>query len=112
MLFHGIAKVRGGVGGIEGMLESSGLPGAMAYGAYVGEVLAPLLLLLGVFTVPAAVVLAFNIVIAIYVAHADELFKLSDTGAWAIELPMLYLLGGVAIALLGPGDITIKRAQS
>jgi putative oxidoreductase len=31
MVFHGWAKVRGGVGGIEGMLVANGLPGLLAY---------------------------------------------------------------------------------
>ena len=47
MLLHGVAKVSGGVGGIGGMLQSAGLPAALAYGAYVGEVLAPLLVIIG-----------------------------------------------------------------
>ncbi len=110
MLFHGIAKVQHGVGGIEGMLESSGLPAALAYGAYVGEVLAPLLVLAGIFTIPAAAVMAFNMLIAIYVGHSSDIFALNDYGGWAIELPMLYLLGAVAIVFLGPGDMTIGRA--
>ena len=37
MLFHGWAKVTGGVGGIEGMLAGKGLPGVLAYGVYIGE---------------------------------------------------------------------------
>ena len=112
MLFHGIDKLRHGVGGISGMLESSGLPGAMAYGAYVGEVVAPILLVLGVLTVPAALVVAFNMLVALYVAHSGQLFSLGDHGAWAVEGPALYLLGAIVIALLGPGGITIRRLKS
>ena len=41
MLFHGIAKITNGVGGIEGMLTSKGLPAFLAYGVYVGEVIVP-----------------------------------------------------------------------
>jgi putative oxidoreductase len=111
MLFHGVAKVRTGVSGIESMLESHGLPGWLAYGTYLGEVLAPLLLLLGVFTVPAAVLVAFNMFVAIWVAHGDDIFSLGQHGEWAIESPLLYMLGAIAIALLGPGEITIRRVK-
>ena len=51
MLFHGIAKLRNGVGGVEGMLESHGVSGLLAYGAFVGELFAPFLLLVGLYIV-------------------------------------------------------------
>lgn len=111
MIFHGVAKIRGGIGWLEGALDSSGLPSVMAYGVYVGEVVAPLLILLGVATVPAAAVVAFNMLVAIWVAHRDELFALTEHGGWSIELPMLFLMGSVAIVLLGPGEIVIQRAR-
>ena len=40
VLFHGIAKIQGGVEGIAHDLIALGLPGFIAYGVYVGEVLA------------------------------------------------------------------------
>ena len=64
MLFHGIHKLIDGVDGISGMLAAQGLPGFIAYGVLVGEVVAPCLLILGVLTRPAALVLAFTMVVA------------------------------------------------
>lgn len=46
MLFHGIAKLLHGLEGIKGMLASKGLPAFFAYGAYVGEIIAPLLIII------------------------------------------------------------------
>ena len=40
MLFHGIHKLIDGVDGISGMLAAQGLPGFIAYGVLVGEVVA------------------------------------------------------------------------
>ena len=60
MLFHGLHKLIDGVDGISGMLVAKGLPGFIAYGVLVGEVVAPCLLILGVLTRPAALVLAFT----------------------------------------------------
>ena len=37
MLMHGIAKLMHGAGGIEQMLEASGLPAFIVYGVYVGR---------------------------------------------------------------------------
>ncbi|WP_323129421.1 DoxX family protein, partial [Klebsiella pneumoniae] len=43
-----------------GLLAAQGLPGFIAYGVLVGEVVAPCLLILGVLTRPAALVLALD----------------------------------------------------
>ncbi len=49
ILLHGLFKITGGgVGGIGGMLSSHGLPGFLAYGVYIGEILAPVLLIVGI----------------------------------------------------------------
>ncbi len=48
LLFHGIAKLLNGIGFIEGQLASHGLPTILAYGVYIGgEVIAPLMVILG-----------------------------------------------------------------
>ena len=112
MLFHGLHKLlHAGVGGIEGLLEGSGLPKFLAYGVYVGEVVAPVLILAGYYTRAAGVVLAFTMAMAVFLSHSGDVFKLGDHGAWAIETPALFLLGGVAISFLGAGRISISKGQ-
>lgn len=112
MLLHGIAKIKGGVGGISGLLTAKGLPGFLAYGAYLGEVVAPILIIIGWFTRPAAVVLIFTMAMAIGLAHPGDILKLDDkSGAWAIELPMLYLLGGLALVFFGAGKYSVSRGK-
>ncbi len=106
LLFHGIHKVVAGVGGIAGMLEKSGLPGFMAFGVYVGEVVAPLMILLGLYTRLAGAALAFNMAVAVLLAHSSDVLALEQHGGWAIELPMLYFLGAVALVFLGGGRIS------
>ncbi|MEN0110214.1 MAG: DoxX family protein [Planctomycetota bacterium] len=107
MLLHGWAKIQGGIGGIEGMLAAKGLPAFAAYGVYVGEVLAPLLLVAGLFTRLSAVVFAFNMVVATGLAHAGDLGKVTEHGGWAVELQALYLLPAVVVALIGPGRLSL-----
>lgn len=102
MLFHGVAKLMKGVGGIENMLASAGLPAFVAYGVFIGEVLAPVLVLIGVWVGPAALVMAINMVVAIALAHSSELFLLGKSGGWALELQGLFLFGSLAIALMAP----------
>ena len=108
-LLHGIAKIKGGVGPIEGMITGAGLPGFLAYGVYIGEVLAPLLLIVGFYSRIAAVVIAFNIVVAIALAHAKEIFQLGPQGGWMLELQGMFLFTAIAIALIGPGRFSINR---
>ena len=103
ILLHGISKLRGGVGPIGGMLAQHGLPAVLAYGVYVGEVIAPLLLVAGLYTRLAALVVALNMVVAIGLVHMGELFTLSKTGGWALELQGMFLATAVAVALLGAG---------
>lgn len=38
LLFHGVAKIKHGVGWIVQMLQAAGLLGFIAYGVYIGEV--------------------------------------------------------------------------
>ena len=107
MLMHGIAKVIGGVDGIAGLVAKTGLPAELAYLVYVGEVIAPLLVLFGLWTRPAALIIAINMIVAIWLVHSHELFDLTKTGGWALELQGLFLFGTIAIALLGAGRFSV-----
>lgn len=109
ILLHGIAKITQGVSGIEGMLTAHGLPAFIAYGAYIGEVLAPILLIIGFYSRVAALVIAFNMIVAIALAHAGELFQLGKQGGWALELQGMFLFTAIALALTGPGRFSINR---
>lgn len=108
ILFHGIAKLMGGIDGITGMVGAAGLPAFLAYGVYVGEVIAPLLVLAGWYSRIGAVVIAINMLFAVVLAHGAQLFTLNGSGGWALELQGMFLLTAVAIALLGPGRFSIN----
>ncbi len=109
LLFHGVAKLGNGIGWMAGMLGGIGLPAFVGYGVYVGEVVAPLLLIAGKFTRPAGLVVAFNMLVAILLARRDAIAKLNQGGGWDIELEMLFLLGGLAIWFLGSGRFAASR---
>jgi len=102
MLLHGVSKLMHGLGPIEGMLVSSGLPAFIAYGVLIGEVVAPLFVLANRFVAPAALVMAFNMLVAVALAHAAQIFTLGKSGGWALELQGLYFFGSLAIALMAP----------
>lgn len=109
MLFHGIHKALNGIGFIKGMLKSQGLPEMLAYGVYAGEILAPIFLIIGWKSRVWAAVVAFNMITVLYLAHGGDLLSLGAHGAWAVELPMFYLLSAFAIVLLGSGKYAVMR---
>ena len=109
ILLHGIAKIRHGVGGIEQMLVANGLPAQLAWGALVGEVLAPLLVLVGWHARIGAALIAINMLFALFLAHRGELFALNGQGGWAIELQAMFLFTAIALALLGPGRFSLNQ---
>ena len=109
VLLHGIAKITGGIDPIVGMVQGAGLPAFFAYGAYIGEVVAPVLLIVGFQTRIAAILVAINMLFALGLAHADQLFTLNQGGAWALELQGMFLFTAIAIALLGGGRFSLDR---
>ena len=109
MLLHGIAKISSGTGGIEKMLEGNGLPGFFAYGVYVGEVLAPILLILGLFARIGASLIVVNMLFAILLAHRADVFLLGKTGGWALELQGFFLFTALALVLMGPGRYSVNN---
>lgn len=109
MLFHGVHKAGNGIDGIVQMVTGKGLPEALAYGVYVGEILAPIGLLLGLFVRTSGLLVAFTMAMAIGLAHSGDLTALTEHGAWAVELQMLYLLGGLSLAFLGGGRIGLLK---
>lgn len=111
ILLHGVAKITGGVGNIAGMLEKNGLPGALAYLVFVGEVIAPILLLIGAWTRLAALIVAGNMVVAIGLVHMAELFTLGKQGGWALELQGMFLFSAIALIFLGAGRYSLGGAN-
>lgn len=111
LLLHGISKLRNGIGWMAGPLSSVGLPAFIGYGVYVGEVVAPLFVIAGKFARVAGLVIAFDLLMAIVLVLRDKLFSLNQGGGWAVELEMLFLLGGVAIFLLGSGRYSLSKGQ-
>lgn len=107
LLMHGIAKISNGIGPIESMVMARGLPAFLAWGIYVGEVIAPLLLILGIYTRLGGLLVAFTLVVAITLAHTGHLTQFTNNGGWRLELQGLFLFGGLAVAFLGAGAYSL-----
>ncbi|MGN6388477.1 MAG: DoxX family protein [Burkholderiaceae bacterium] len=107
LLFHGISKIMGGIGPITGLVAKAGLPPAVGYLVYVGEVIAPLLILFGVWTRLAALIIAVNMVVAVLLVHTKQFFTLADTGGWALELQAMYFVAAIVLLLQGAGRYSV-----
>lgn len=110
ILFHGADKIihPARVDYIASALSASGLPSMLAYGVYLGEVVAPLMLIFGIFTRYGAIIIVINMVFAFMLMHMNHLFALTEHGGWRLELQGLFLFGALAIAFLGSGRYAFK----
>ena len=79
MLFHGFDKIAHGPGHVMQDLAEHGMPVVLGYGVYIGEVLAPILILVGAWTRLAALVYAVE-----HPPEATRVVEVPDIrrGAW------------------------------
>jgi putative oxidoreductase len=107
VLLHGISKLPPPPKVIVDMLAQANLPTALAWGVYVGEIVAPILLIVGIWTRLAAVVIAINMVVALLLVHTGQLFSLGKQGGYALELQAMYLFTAIALAFTGAGRLSV-----
>ena len=111
MLFHGVAKIihPDSLNFISGMLTANHLPAILVYGVYIGEVVAPLMVIVGYRSRIGGLLIAVNMLFALFLAHSGDLFSLTQHGGSAVELQLFYLLTAVAVVFLGSGRLAFKQ---
>ena len=108
LLFHGVHKLLNGLEPIKAMLGNHNISDAVSYGVYLGELVAPVLIIAGLFTRIGGLLIAYEMVIAVLLARSADVLLLSPTtGAYALETEMFFLIGGLSIALLGAGRFSL-----
>lgn len=107
LLLHGIGKLIHGIAPIEQMVTANGFPAIVAWGVYAGEIIAPVMVILGVYTRLGALLAAISMCFAIMLAHRPEIFQLNASWGWRIELQGLFLFGFAAVFFLGAGRYSI-----
>ncbi|MBA4143747.1 MAG: DoxX family protein [Nitrosospira sp.] len=110
ILLHGVHKILnpGSLDFIRNLLGAISLPAALAYGVYLGEVVAAIMVILGIYSRIGGLLIVGNMLFALVLAHRAEIFTLTDTGGWALELQAFFLFSGLAILLLGSGRLALK----
>ena len=108
ILFHGVHKVIYGIDAIELLLVDGGFPKILAYGVYVGELIAPIFVILGLYARVASLVIMFNMFMAIFLAYGFTL-SLSKYGGVSIESPLLFFILSLLLFLLGSGKYSVNN---
>lgn len=109
LLFHGIYKIGHGVAWIKPMLAHAGLPTVLAYGPYIAEFVAPILLIVGLQVRLAALTIVVDMCMAIGLVLRHRIFSLQQEpgGGWAIELQALLLFSALALVFLDAGGYSL-----
>lgn len=110
ILFHGVAKLLnpGSLDYIGGLLQGHGLPAELAYGVLIGEVLAPIMAIVGWQTRIAGLLMAGNMLVAFVLVHTGEVFMLNDNGGWQLELQGMFFLTALALVFFGSGRLAVR----
>lgn len=107
MLLHGLYKLSSGIDAVKMLISNIGMPSFMAYGVYVGEILAPIMIILGFRVKIATILIIATMLVAIFTTTGGNIFALSKTGGWIIELQALYLFGALSIFFLDSGKYAL-----
>src|SRR5712691_10393817 len=102
---HGYPKLEHSGAGMQGFFVQHGLPGYFVYIAGVLEVFGAMLLVLGLFTRGAALILAIEMGVAIWKVH-------SAGGYLAVhnyEFPLAMLAASFALATVGAGRLSLDH---
>lgn len=110
VLLHGIHKLIYGIEGIQSLVQSVGLPEFVAWAVLIGEVLGPILLIIGWYARIGAALIAINMITAILLVHTGAFLTLNDHGGWALELQGMYLFTAIGLLLTGPGRLSFNRS--
>ena len=78
LLPHGISKLINGINFLGDLLSKVSLPPIMRYGVFIGEIIAPILLVIGYKTRIAALFVAFNLFMTVYLAHRELVFTIKS----------------------------------
>ncbi len=72
-------------------LKADGLPAFIAYAVYIGELIAPLMVIAGVYCRYGAIMIVINMLFAFGLFHMSQFFSLGHSGGWQLELQGFYL---------------------
>lgn len=111
MLCYGISKLINGIDFIKVMMVEEGLPSFFAYGVYIGEVFAPLLMIIGFRTRISSLIFAINCLTIIFLSQTQNILSLNEYGGWALELIAIYFVISISLFFTGGGRFAVSTTS-
>ena len=111
LFLHGSHSAIHGVDHIKRMLAANGMPEGIAYLNLIGEVVAPLMMIAGFKARLAGLIIAFNMLMSVLIAHRDIAFSRNDFGGWMIELNVFFFFAALAVTCLGAGRFAVTKGK-
>jgi len=111
LFLHGSHSAFHGIDHIKSSVANAGLPEFISYGNLIAEFVAPMFLVAGYKARIAALIIAFNMVMSVLLAHRDIAFQRNDFGGWMIELNVFYFMTALAVVLGGSGKYSLSRGR-
>jgi putative oxidoreductase len=112
LLFHGAFKLLNGIEPIKHMVTGHHMPEALAYGVYMGELVGPILVTIGLFSRLGGALIMVNMMVAVYLTSMHQLLAVKPGGGYALELETFYLIGGLCVVLAGAGRFSVAGADA
>ncbi len=113
---HGAAKMfgDGGPGAAAGFLGSLGVPVPILASWVVTllEFVGGMFLIVGLFVLPAAILLAIHLLLGIILVHAQSGFYVIGPGAGGVEFNLLLIAGLLSMLLGGPGLAAVDNRSA
>lgn len=111
LIFHGIHKIFNGIDEISGLITGNGLPYFLSFGVYIGEVVAPVMIILGIKTRFAALLVLINMLFAWILVDFKNTLLLNEQGGMMIEGILFYAFTALALIILGPGRYSLSDGR-
>ena len=111
LILHGSNSAIHGIQHIKDMVRAAGLPEFIAYGNLIGEVVGPFFMIIGYKARIAALIVAFNMLASILIAHRDIMFARNNFGGWMIELNIFYMMIAIAVFFAGSGKYSLSGGK-
>jgi len=111
-LLHGIHKMLHGFDGIKIALVKNGFSEFWWFGCFVGEIIAPICIILGIFSRISALLVVVVMIFSIYLVFGASTFDLNSKGALVTEANFLFMFSALAIFFLGSGQYSLYKKET
>lgn len=109
LFFHGWYKLTHGISWIQGMLGAAGF---LAYGTYLAELIAPVMIIVGFRTRLAALFIVIDMIFAFILVLSGAILSVKQMGGgWSVEIEVMLLLCSVALLFSGAGKYAVSSSK-